>query len=340
MLSLASVARLLWARRWDTLWVLLLTALASEIYLRTPWGRPLEYQADDELVGIYRPDQQVPGLRVNRDGHRGDDTDWARPAFVAVGDSNSWGSPVSDDEVWTARLERRLQRDVPGLQVVNASHPGHGPYHHWVRLRRALEPGSRRVEGALVRVSIEDRNFLPPTALEREQERERARLRERVRAVSRLAPFLLNKAKEQLSARGGAPRPPLGAEEAARQGEAMWREHGRWWRRMAELAARKEVPLVFILDDPAGHPGMAVLARRLAGLGSRSQVLHLDAGAYEIEGRTQAERWKQYRARFTFAYDAHGNRHQHDLVARQVHEALERGPVLASLRQQYALAQR
>src|SRR5436305_14675718 len=114
MLSIASVLRLLWARRRDALWVLLLTALASEIYLRTPWGRPLEYQADDELVGIYRPDQQVPGLRVNRDGHRGDDTDWTHPAFVAVGDSNSWGSPVRDDEVWTAPLERRLQRHRAG----------------------------------------------------------------------------------------------------------------------------------------------------------------------------------------------------------------------------------
>ena len=338
MTSVADVARFLYRRRWDALCVLALVALAGELHLRSPWGRQLEYQPDDELVGVYRPDQVAQGVRVNRDGHRGPDTDWCRPAFVAVGDSNSWGLPVRDDEVWTARLERLLQRDAPGVQVVNASHPGHGPYHQLIRLRRALARDvANSIEGALVRVSIEDRGFLPPAQEELPRLVEETRRRQQVRSVSRLVPFVVNRAKEQLTGGGGHGRQkPTPADEATRQGERMWQQQEGWWREMAALTRERDLPLVLVLDDPGQHPGMAVLARRLRDLPGDVHQLHLDSAAYGVEADNQAERWRRYRARFTYPNDPHGNPRQHDLTARHVYRKLDEARLLASLRRQFA----
>jgi hypothetical protein len=340
MMGVADVARWLYRRRWDALCVFALVAAAAELYLRSPWGRQLGYEPDEELVGVYRPNQSAQGVRVNADGHRGADTDWTRPVFVAVGDSNSWGLPVRDDEVWTARLQHLLQRDATGVQVANASHPGHGPYHQLVRLRRALEADVwGNVEGALVRVSIEDRGFLPPAEEELPRLLEEGRRRQRVRAVSRLLPYVANKMKEQFSGAGAGPARPRTTppDEAARQGEMMWKQQERWWRGMVALARERGVPLVFVLDDPAGHPGMAVLARRLGELeGAGVYLLRLDSAAYGLEGDNQAERWRRYRARFTYPHDPHGNPRQHDVTAQHVYRKLDEARLLASLRRQYA----
>src|SRR4051812_44163223 len=162
MLSFTGIARYLKCRKLDILCVLVLVVIAAEVHLRLPWGRQMEYRSDPELVGILRPGQWSALETVNSDGHRGKETDWTKPALVAVGDSQGWGAGLADEAVWTARLEELLHRklDLPDVQVVNASHPGHGPYHQYVRLRRVLE--AHKVEAVLVRVSIEDRTFSAP----------------------------------------------------------------------------------------------------------------------------------------------------------------------------------
>src|SRR5262249_25487073 len=148
----------------EILAIVVLVVVAGEVYLRLPIGRQLEYQPDEELVSILAPAQQSLRETVNRDGHRGKDTDWSAPVILAVGDSQGWGAGVSDDEVWTARLEQLLRRDsaYAAFQVVNASHPGHGPFHHYMRARRVLK--KHPIDLLLVRVSIEDWSFRPTPA--------------------------------------------------------------------------------------------------------------------------------------------------------------------------------
>ncbi len=47
---------------------------------------------------------------------------------VALGDSFTWGAGVSYDEAFVTRVERDLQAEFPGLEMVNLGVPGWGPY--------------------------------------------------------------------------------------------------------------------------------------------------------------------------------------------------------------------
>jgi hypothetical protein len=331
-MRLFQVARYLYRMKWYVLCVFAVVTLAGETYLRLPCGRQLEYQPDSELGGVYCPGQSSSMVRINSDGHRGKDTDWSRPVFVAVGDSQSWGSGVPDADVWTVRLEDFLH-DKAGLeavQVVNASHPGHGPYHHFVRLRRVLE--AHQVRAVLVRVSIEDRRFTAPPPDELPRLVKEAEWRQQVRSVTKFFPFLFNKAKEQLPSITSVFGPKQVQTTAVRSEEAgrkMWEQQSRWWQRMIEVAGKHNTPLVFCIHDPTDLPSSAVLASNLAKqIEGRKNVflLRLGSEVYGLRpGNTEAL-WREYRSRFTLFHDDHGNREQHELVARRLFTFLqERG---------------
>src|SRR5437762_2325073 len=246
MLSLGEVARYLSRHKLDVLCVVVVVVIAAEVHLRLPWGRQMEYQPDPELVGVLRPGQASLKEHINSDGHRGKETDWTKPAIVAVGDSQGWGTGLPDDVIWTARLENLLHRrlGLNDVQVVNASHPGHGPHHQYVRLRRVLE--AHKVEAALVRVSIEDRNFTAPSPAELPALAAAVASRQTVRTVTKFAPFLLHRIAGEgplfnFFGKGGNPQAPTA--RSAQSGELMWSRQRDWWERMIELCADRSTPI-------------------------------------------------------------------------------------------------
>ncbi len=324
-MRISQVARYLYRKKWDVLCVLAIVTLAGEVYLRLPWGRQLEYQPDPELGAVFCPGQSSSLVTVNSDGHRGKDTDWDRPVILAVGDSQAWGSGVPDGDVWTARLEDLLHEHsgLKDLQVVNASHPGHGPYQQLVRMRRVLE--AHKVRAVLVRVSIEDRRFTAPGSEELPRLVAEAEWRQQVRSITKFLPFVVNKAKEQLPSIEAIFGPKQVQTTAARSDEAgrkMWEAQRAWWERMLAVAAENRTPLVFYVHDPTDLPSSAVLATNLAELtkGHKNAfVLRLGSETYGVgPGNTDAL-WRAYRSRFTLFHDDHGNRAQHELVARTLH---------------------
>jgi len=321
-MRLSEVARYLVRRKWDVLCALIVVTLAGEVYLRLPCGRQLEYQPDPELGGVYCPSQSSPMVTINSDGHRGKETDWSRPALVAVGDSQAWGSGVPDSDVWAARLEELLHdhAGLKDLQVVNASHPGHGPYHQYVRMRRVLE--AHNVRAVLVRVSIEDRRFTAPRPEELPQLVADAEWRQRVRSITKVLPFIFNKAKEQvpsIAAIFGPRQVQTTAVRSEEAGRKMWEEQHQWWERMIEVAGENRTPLVFYLHDPTDLPSSAVLAANLTRLiEGRKNVflLRLGSQAYGLRPGNTDALWREYRSRFTLFHDDHGNKENHEQVAR------------------------
>lgn len=325
-----------WLYKGEIFAVGILVAIAGEIYLRLPIGRQLEYQPDQELVSILAPDQQSIRERVNRDGHRGKDTDWSAPVILTVGDSQGWGAGVADDAVWTARLEQRLKRrgEYADFQVVNASHPGHGPFHHYLRARRVL--AKHRVDLLLVRVSIEDWDFRPTPAQQVPQQFAAAKRRRTVKRYTKFVPFLGKRTEEQLASirsifRPSSRKPSSGLPD---MGQRMWEEHGQWWQKIADLAHRRRVPLVFFLYDPTDRTSSAVLQDRLRkSVAARRDVYvwRLGSEAFDLRGSTVEARDREFRARFTLPHDPHANALQHDRIGRAIHAFLvDRGLLAAA----------
>lgn len=324
-----------WLHKGEIFAVVVLVAIAGEIYLRLPIGRQLEYQPDEELVSILAPDQQSLRETVNRDGHRGKDTDWSAPVILAVGDSQGWGAGVADDAVWTARLEQRLKRrgEYAGFQVVNASHPGHGPFHHYLRARRVL--AKHRVDLLLVRVSIEDWDFRPTPAKQVPQQVAAAKLRRTVKRYTKFVPFLGKRTEEQLASIHAIFRSsPRKLPAAPDLGERMWEEHGQWWQKIADLAHRRRVPLVFFVYDPTDRTNSAVLQDQLRkSIADRRDVyvFRLGSEAFDLRGGTVEARDREFRAHFTLPHDPHANARQHDRIGRAIHAFLvDRGLLAAA----------
>lgn len=325
-----------WLHKWEIFAVVMLMTIAGEIYLRVPIGRQLEYQPDEEFVSILAPGQQSLRETVNRDGHRGKDTDWSAPVILAVGDSQGWGAGVADDAVWTARLEQRLKHhsEYAAFQVVNASHPGHGPFQHYLRARRVLD--NHRIDLLLVRVSIEDCDFRPTPAQQVPQQLAAAQMRQMVKRYTKFVPFLGKRAEEQLVSIRSIFRslPRKGSPAAPDMGQRMWEEHGLWWQKIADLAQGRRVPLVFFLYDPTDRTSSAVLQERLRkSIAVRQEVyvLRLGSEAFGLRGRTLEVREREFRARFTLPHDPHANALQHDRIGRAIHAFLvDRGLLAAA----------
>lgn len=288
---------------------LLLSGLAvlvlGEVYLRLPFiPQRLEYIPDEELGGILAPSQrgcywmgsfsvQSVAMTVNSDGHRGHETDWARPVLVAFGDSQGFGSGLPDDEVYTAVLEALLQ-EQPGqreVQVANASGAGFGPYQQLVMLRRVL--AKHPVAGVLVRVSIEDRSFAPIVGVDLEREYAKARRNFAIRRVTRFLPHMWNRVQLQLPSIRTAfgpwflrPSPSAESPFTPALGQKMWQDFKANWEEMASLAAAKGIPAVFFLYDPQGDPASLALWEKLQDLPARypnCHLLHLGPASFHLD---------------------------------------------------------
>jgi hypothetical protein len=314
------------ARRWtDLLIVVVAATLLGEVYLRSYVGRQHEYGPDPELGARFRPGQEAFRGRVNADGHRGPDTDWSRPLLVGLGDSQAFGSGVPDEAVWTSRLTELLHEPV-----VNAAHPGFGPFQQSVELRRTLERGQDAVRGILVRVSIEDRNFTPPAPEALPAIQADTEARGRLRAWTRVVPFVVTKVGQQWPAIAStlqwtstAATRPLDE----KVGERMWTEHGRWWLDMADQADRAGVPVLFFIHDPTNLPSNKLLEQRLReALIDRpgATVVRLDSKAWGLRPGTTDQLWQQYHDRYTLQHDHHGNAAHHERVAQVLYGVLQK----------------
>jgi hypothetical protein len=349
------VVRALGKAAWiQLLLVVVFGFVLGETYMRLPFvGQQLEYEPDREFGGRLAPNQrgfiwlanmsmQSATISLNNDGHRGRATDWSKPVVLVAGDSEWFGAGVSDTTVWTQVLERELQGrwGLEGLQVVNASHPGHGWYHEFVVVRRVLEV--RPVQAIVVRVSIAQRSFkaIPPE--EQAKRFEQAQTRQRIRRVSKFLPFLVNKIDAQAASVRGAFVPHVFRRQeggtdwrTAAAAEAMWAEERTWWEQLIALGTVHKSPILFVVHDVEGTAATDVLVAHLEELARSHRNIHvsrlgpdrfgLDTGDRETLRRTVHDV-------LTLGRDPHGNALQHELVARAVLADADEKGLISQLR--------
>ena len=313
--------------------VAVLVVAAGETYFRLPFiPQRLEYQPDADIGGILRPSQrgyvwlanmslQTPPITLNRDGHRGAETDWSRPVVLALGDSEWFGAGVEDGQVWTVLLQDDLRGELnrDDVQVVNASHPGFGPAHYALVLRRLL--ATRHLDLVLVRVET-NHSFKLPSPSDRPREFAAAQRRQTMRRFTKFGPYLFDKALAQrdglvealvpLFLRGGRPA------TAARSEHDGWLEAESSWRELAEIASSHAIPLLFVVHDIEGGSAGAALWGGLAALiagRSSLHVMRIDAAALGLGNLAPADRRQVFLQTLTLVRDPHANPRQHRLIA-------------------------
>lgn len=330
-------------RIWFLLAVLLIVFILCELYMRNPLTLPqIEYQPDNDLIAMFKPTQRgfdwlanmsykSPPMTLNNEGHRGKDTDWSQPVILTTGNSDSFGVTVSDDEVWTARLESMLRNEagLEHIQVVNASHPGAGPYQHYIRIKRVLE--SHPVNAVIVRVEMADRYFVPPDANTRDAMLKAAYRRQSIKKYTKGLPYLYNKFSAQLPSIKKNFKPAfikgdsVGSSHSQTEGIKMWNNNREWWLKIYKLAHEKNIPIVFMVYDVWGSDGARVLIDRLAVLTSGDQntyVFTLGSESFGLTSNDRDQRRIEFNSRYTFARDPHANPLQHAVIARAVYDYL------------------
>lgn len=321
----------------------LIVFLLFEVYLRIPFMLgPLEYQPDPELVSRLRPRQvgfvwlgnmsyQSAPVSINGDGHRGNETDWSRPVVLAVGDSESMGIGVGDGEVWSNRLQSLLHQkaDFRDVQIVNASHPGSGPYHHYITMKRILADDKRDIRAIIVRVDIGDRYFKAPSDEQRREAMQKSEMKLLVKSYTKALPYLINKIEAQRESIRAGLRPWFirnKAQQTAQTetvGRSMWEENRRWWDEMVVLSSSKNIPLVFMIGDVMGWPSTRFLSRQLDALSSENRHIRLFRLGKEALGLKEEDPellWKEFNMKMTLGRDPHANPTQHQLIAESLYK--------------------
>jgi hypothetical protein len=328
------------AARWFILMSVAFTLAIGELYMRLALPR-LEYRPDADLGASLAPAQhgyvwlanvslQSPPISLNSDGHRGVETDWSQPVVLVLGDSEWFGAGVADHEVWTSVITPELRRvtGIPTLQVVNASHPGHGPYHQLVVARRLLT--SRRVEAILIRVSIGQQEFKPPPLEAQARRTTAAQLRLTIRHITKFLPFVLVKLEAQGPSIGAAFVPAafrksISAVPVASpgRGDAMGQEASEWWEQLVTLA--NGCPVVFVIHDLDTDTASSDLERHLNQLSRRHQSVHvfrLGPEQLGLDSRNPEELRRFVADELTLGRDPHANSQQHFLIAQAILRSL------------------
>jgi lysophospholipase L1-like esterase len=131
---------------------LLLGEVALRIVMGAPpsWKYPQEsYRFDAVINHRLEPDQHTwthgESVRTNRLGYRGPEYS-ARPAdgverILALGDSQTFGVGLPEEETWPAALQSRLARERPQTdwQVINAGVPATNTWQHERMLTELLD---------------------------------------------------------------------------------------------------------------------------------------------------------------------------------------------------------
>ncbi|MDP6526163.1 MAG: hypothetical protein QGH42_04290 [Kiritimatiellia bacterium] len=316
-----------------------LVLVIGDIQTRLPFIPPrLEYQPDRELKGIFKPEQHgflwlanqsmksLP-MTVNRDGYRGADTDWSRKDVLALGSSESFGTGVRDDEVWTAVLQKMLNDGQAAWSVANVGGPGLGAYQQDEVLRR-IQAKSIRPDVILVRVSIGDRNFGPIPEHLREGQYQASLKRHRIRRITTFLPYLYSKVQVQIPSMKRACRPIfmqppiIPAYYGERQaGEEMADKDTVYWEQMVTRAEAMGSTIVFLVHDPHGFDSSAVLLERLEALcrnHAGARVVQLGPAVYGMDRIPAEQREVHFNQNLTLVRDPHANALQHRLTGEAV----------------------
>jgi len=335
----------LWERRLTLVLTGVFFLVIGEARMRAPFLVPrLEYEADRELGGRLRPGQtgyiwlanqslQSPPVTIDEDGLRGDGVNWDRPAVICLGDSDGAGMGVNDDEVWTAVAERAVKGTSHEVEVVNACHPGHGPYQHAVLLERLLKKQTPRA--VVVRVTMDDDSFGPLSEQRQDQLLAASERSAKIRAVTKFVPYLVNKLQAQLPAlkEGFSPWWLFREASATRDvGLALaaarfWERDGVFWRRMITLRGDASWPILFLIHAPYGRPSDLELERRIRELATSSSNVHVltlrptDFGLDPDVGLAAMK--AAFRESQTLRRDLHGNARQHETIGLRVAETLK-----------------
>ncbi|OGF14488.1 MAG: hypothetical protein A2W00_04765 [Candidatus Eisenbacteria bacterium RBG_16_71_46] len=131
----------------------------ASLFVRDPRLLYRQRPGFDRITGRSR---QVR-VRVNSLGLRGPERELGRaPGVVrvlALGDSQTWGFDVEEDEAYPQALERLLDAATgagsPGFEVINAAVPGYSSYHGLVWLQENL--GRFRPDAVTVSFNFNDR---------------------------------------------------------------------------------------------------------------------------------------------------------------------------------------
>ena len=329
----------LWSiKGWIILSLLMFLAI-GEMWMRLPFiPQRLEYEPDRELDGRLAPNQRgfmwmgemslrSPLITINSAGFRGAETDWNPPVILSLGGSDSFGSGVEDNEVWTAVLQNKIQ-EISGfepVQVLNAAHPGHGPAHHLVRLERILK--NQNPSTVIVRISVGMWNFRTPLESEKDRKVKMAETRKKIKKYTKFLPFVYNKLQMQLPSLRKAIKPKIVRQKTHPRkvfttefGETMWGKNDLYWKAMIDLLKPLDVPLVFCLWDIRSTNSAGVLRSRLEkmcadeGFGS---VLYLGPESLGLNTFEKKYRETIFRERYTLRLDLHGNPLQHRAIARE-----------------------
>lgn len=352
-MSLRGTFAILWSARWEVLATLVCCALLGEAWTRAPFVTPrVEYEVDRDLDGRLRPEQRgfmwmgnmslrSPPITLNSDGHRGEETDWGAPVVLTLGGSDSFGSGVTDEETWAAVLERKI-REVSGLEaaeVVNAAHPGHGPAHHVVTLRRVLD--THAPQAIIVRVALGMWNMQTPREEDKDGLVERTRARQALRTYTRFLPLVVTKAELQIPGLRtlwvpAFLRPRRAPDRLSRSelGQRLWERNRPHWEEMVGMARSRQIPLVFCVANLEGRDNMLQVANGLEGLCAQGgcDVLHLGPDILDLNPRLPpAIRAEEFRQRYTLRLDWHGNAKQHQAIAAATWEHLNATGLLARL---------
>jgi hypothetical protein len=323
----------------------LTVCVIGELWFRLPWTTKLiVYEFDEERgsrfaapqargIGLGNFSHVSPPIGINAEGFRNREIDWNAPTILAVGSSELAGTGVEDHEVWSAIASDRLSETAGRrITVINAGSASYGPFHHAVTVRRFLEQHPRP-RGIVVRASITDRLFTKPGAEALEAARRQKRISTAIKRVSEFLPFLVNKALAQKLAIETTFTPSSELQRIAVQHEppavadAMWQEHAKWWREIADMAATSGVPVLFYVDSADGAPSGTRLAEhfKMEFKGRRDvMVAAYDGTVTGLAHEPDEVRRRRYLEEFTLGYDGHANARAHALIAQSLMPYLER----------------
>ena len=332
------LAKLVWDHKIVLIAVAITTFIVGELWFRAPFIlQRLEYHPDRLLGAKLRPDQRgfswlaemslkSPPITVNDDGYRGPVVDWSKPTILALGASDTFGSSVSDHDVWSNILEIRLSQsaEFSDYAVINAAHPGFGPSQQMVRLKRFIE--KKRPELMIVRVGIGMRFFSAPgNDMQRSQAFKDAQYRENVRSVTKFFPFLYNKLKVQIPRIKQAykpfflrPKKKEGREARQDVADKFWEDNKDLWYAIMQMSEAKEIPLLFSIVDLTGNRGNQIIAGYLEKAireFPHVYLLYLGPETIGVENIDHQFAQKIFRERYTLRLDLHGNALQHQILA-------------------------
>jgi len=332
------IIRLIWDNKRSLIAIAIVTFLIGEIWFRVPFIlQRLEYHPDRLLGAKLRPDQKgfvwlgemslkSPRISINSDGYRGKEIDWSKKAILALGASESFGSSVSDHDVWSNKLEIGLRQsdELDDFVVINAGHPGFGPSHQIVRLKRFL--GKETPEMIIVRVGIAGRGFhAPENKMQRAKDFRKAQSREKIRMVTKFFPFLYNKMDIQIRHMKQAVKPFVMRIKKEERREAktsvadkFWESNKQYWYEIMRLADAKNIALIFCINDLTGLKSNRLISEylRKASLEfSGVYVQYLGPETIGIENIEYKFAKRIFRDKFTMRLDLHGNALQHQILA-------------------------